>query len=67
MAANSKHPLDIYMWILKVTNSCTKVKHISASLQLLQRYKKQYPKESKNLINALKKNHYKMVDRLLPY
>lgn len=43
MAAKSKHYLDIYLWILKVIDSCVTVEQVMSSKKLVYLYIDKYP------------------------
>lgn len=63
MAASSKHPLDINLWILKVIESCETRQHFKAAQKLCDLYLNRYPNELNVyciLINAIDKKFYEI-------
>lgn len=43
MAANSKHPMDIYMWVKKVIQSCETTNQLTSAYKLVSLYQKKFP------------------------
>ena len=42
MDKQSKHKLNVHMWLIKVINSCTTIEQLHSSRTLVDNYRRQY-------------------------